>query len=124
MNLHWVRRWLPAILWMGLIFYLSAQADLPGADEPLLDLLLKKTAHAAVYAVLALLFRRALDGERGCWVSWVLALLYAISDEVHQSFVPGRHAQATDVLIDALGAGLALWLLLRAWAARLESRFR
>lgn len=124
MSLRWLRRWLPVLLWMGLIFTLSAQPDLPGVDEPLLDTLLKKAAHAAGYAVLALLVRRALGWERGRRLAWVLALLYAIGDEAHQSLVPGRHAQAMDVLIDALGAALALWFPSRAWVTRLGSRFR
>jgi len=105
-------RWLAAIGWMALIFFLSSQSQLPSPDDPLLNLLLKKLAHFIVYAVLACLFRRALPPGRRSWAwSWLLAVLYAISDEYHQSFVALRHPQATDVLIDACGAATALLLL-------------
>ena len=100
-----IRPFLPALLWMALIFFLSAQPKLPGPPDPLLDLLLKKTAHLLAYAVLALLWRRA--GMRPT-VAWLLAALYGVSDELHQAFVPGRHARVLDVGIDALGAGLAV----------------
>ena len=109
-------RWLPLVVWMGLIFYLSAQPDLPSAPEPLLDLILKKTAHATGYAVLAALGYRAVNGRITGIAPWLCAILYAISDEMHQTFVPGRHGTATDVLID--GAGAAVGIILMAWRQR------
>jgi VanZ family protein len=124
MDLRWLSRWLPPLLWMGLIFYLSAQPDLPSAREAWLDLLLKKGGHAAVYAVLAILFQRALGWGRSRWLPWPLVILYAVSDELHQSLVPGRHARASDVLIDALVAGIALLMLRWRWAEQAGSRFR
>lgn len=112
-------RWLLLLAWMGMIFYLSAQPDLPSAPEPLLDLILKKTAHAFVYAVLAALFYRAVDRsgiQKINLAPWLLAVLYAVSDEIHQTFVPGRYGRATDVLIDSLGA--AVGVLVMAWLHR------
>ncbi len=144
-------RWLPPVAWMGLIFYLSSQPDLPSAPEPLLDLILKKMAHALVYAVLAALFHRAVNrsgihwkwppppragrfaalpspasrgrvARRAEWgplmnlVSWLLTVLYAITDEIHQTFVPGRSGRVTDVLIDAAGA--AVGVLVMTWLHR------
>jgi len=52
--------WLPPLVWMALIFAVSAQPDLPHAEEPWLDVLLKKAGHALAYGVLAWLYRRAL----------------------------------------------------------------
>jgi VanZ family protein len=102
-------RWLAAAVWMLLIFVLSAQSHLPSAPQPLLDLLLKKGAHFSAYGILALLFWRALEGRpRALGWAWLLAVLYAVSDEWHQSFVALRHPQATDVLIDGCGAATAL----------------
>src|SRR3954469_4439695 len=98
-------RWLAIAGLMALIFFLSSQSQLPSPPDALADLIFKKGAHFTVYAVLAVLFRRALPPSRSIWaLSWVLTVLYAASDEWHQSFVPGRHPQFTDVLIDACGA--------------------
>ena len=65
------------------------------------------------YAVLALLYWRAVDFSRNKrWVAWLLVLLYATTDEFHQSFVSGRHPTIRDVLIfDNLGALISLWLV-------------
>ena len=102
-------RWLTIAGWMALIFFLSSQPQLPSPPDPWVDLIFKKGAHFTVYAVLAVLFRRALPPGRSIWaLSWILAVLYAASDEWHQSFVPARHPQLTDVLIDACGATTGL----------------
>lgn len=84
----------------------------------------RKTAHVVEYAILAVLLWRALrKPQKGQWGPWshrvglmafALATLYAITDEFHQSFVPSRQGQFTDVLLDSFGAALglfALWLL-------------
>ena len=98
-------RWLPMLAWMALIFYVSHQ---PSADIPQFgtwDLLVKKGSHFGAYFILAWLARFAL----GRW-DWALLLtaVYAVSDEYHQTFVPGRDGNLLDVLIDTLG-GLAAW---------------
>ncbi|MBZ4647637.1 MAG: phosphotransbutyrylase [Clostridia bacterium] len=71
--------------------------------------IVRKYAHFTSYLVLGLLmmngFRRSrVKGFRGFIFSFVFCILYAISDEVHQLFVPGRGVQVTDVLIDSIGA--------------------
>jgi VanZ family protein len=111
-------RWLAVALWMGVIFAFSAQSRLPSAPQPWLDFLFKKGAHFCVFGVLATLLWRALEWRPRTWIwAWLLTVIYAISDEWHQSFVAGRHPQATDVLIDACGAATALlvvgWILRR-----------
>jgi VanZ family protein len=121
-----IARWLAVASWMALIFFFSSQSQLPSPPDPWADLLFKKGAHFTVYAVLAMLFRRALPLGRWIWaLSWILTMLYAASDEWHQSFVPGRHPQLTDVLIDACGATTGLlifwWLQRRAQASALHA---
>lgn len=124
-------RWIAASLtWMGAIFFISSQPVPELANEPLLDLILKKLAHAAAYAILAILLALALDGDRRGrprpWVppasvsAFLIAAGYAVTDEIHQAFVPTRHASPLDVLIDALGAGIAMLLL--GWMHRSGSR--
>jgi VanZ family protein len=111
-------RWLPALLWAALIYVASDQSRLPQAPNHLLDVLLKKSGHFAAYALLAMLVLQALGGPSGgrtrrrFVLTWLLAVLYAITDEIHQSYVPGRTAAALDVVID--GAGALLGLSLRA----------
>jgi VanZ family protein len=118
-------RWLAVALWMAIIFAFSAQSRLPSAPQPWLDFLFKKSAHFMVFATLAALFWRAFEWRPRAWIwSWLLTVIYAISDEWHQSFVAGRHPQATDVLIDACGAATALlvvWLVQRRTEKLAES---
>jgi VanZ family protein len=105
-------RWLAVGAWMALIFILSAQSKLPSPDDPWLDFLFKKSAHFAAYAILAFLFWRALPIGRRVWIwSWLLTVLYACSDEIHQSFVENRHPAVRDVIIDACGAVTALLII-------------
>lgn len=100
-------RWLPVLIWMALIFLGSAEPSPPHLPGALLDLLVKKAGHMLEYAVLALLLWQALGFSYPA-LAWVLAVLYAASDEYHQTFVPGRFGRASDVLIDATGAFLGL----------------
>jgi VanZ family protein len=105
-------KWLPALFVMLVIFLFSARppSELPSFDWA--DRILKKGGHIIGYATLAFLYWRAFDfNEKKVWVAWLLAMLYAITDEVHQSFVPGRFSSVWDVLIfDNLGALISLWL--------------
>ena len=65
------------------------------------------------YAFLALSYWRAIGFRRDkWWLAWCLAMLYAVTDEFHQSFVPGRYPSTWDVLVfDNLGALIALGLM-------------
>jgi VanZ family protein len=95
---------------MAVIFLLSAQPHLPSASSIFWDAILKKASHMLEYAVLAALIWFAL-GKRAPLLVWSLAAAYAVSDEYHQSFVPGRQADPMDVLLDVTGAALAVLLL-------------
>jgi len=76
------------------------------------DLVLRKLAHTAEYAILGALLVRA-TGRAG--LALAIGTLYAVSDEVHQVFVAGRHGSPIDVAIDAVGiaVGIALWQTVR-----------
>lgn len=105
-------RWLAVVLWMALIFYVSNQPKDAIPSFGWLDLLVKKTAHFTAYAILAGLCYAA-SGRFG-W-AFFITVLYAVTDEYHQTFILNRHGTPLDVLIDALGAWLALlWQQRRA----------
>ena len=94
--------WLPVVAWCAVIFAFSATPDLNSGLS--YDFPLRKAGHMAVFAILWALARRPLGDGWGL----VFAVLYAMSDEYHQTFVPGRAGAWTDVLIDGAGAVLAL----------------
>lgn len=104
--------WLPVVAWAGLIFAFSAQPDLRFTRDEGLDFLVRKLGHMAVFGILALLLWRAVartTASRRPWVlALVLTLLYAVTDELHQGMVTGRHTSAIDVGIDGTGALIAI----------------
>jgi VanZ family protein len=116
-------RFLPVVGWMGLIFILSSRSRLP---QPLGPHLTAVAGHVVVYAVLAILVYWGL-ACRGRAIGWHLALAFAVavgyglSDEWHQSFVPGRQPALFDIVMDTLGAllGLAATIL---WLRRSSSQ--
>ncbi len=98
------------VAWAGLIFALSSIPDL-GTGLGGWDLALRKIAHALEYAVLGALLLRALGRELP---AAAVGIAYAVTDEVHQAFVPGRHGAPVDVLVDAVGVLLGVYILGRA----------
>jgi len=125
---------LPPLCWTGLIAYFGSgqwsgeqtsawigpilRALLAGASPELVQtvhFLIRKSAHVFEYAVLALLWRRALGGA--C-IPLGLAVLTASLDEFRQSFTPGRVGSIYDVLLDGTGAGAALLLAIALRARR------
>lgn len=109
-------RFAPPVLWMALIFALSSQSVLPGPNVIWMDFVFKKSAHMFVYAVLyVLMFRATSWGKpKKEWVlPLILTIAYAMSDEIHQSLVPGRTATLRDIGYDGLGATVALLRMYR-----------
>jgi VanZ family protein len=110
----WGVSWGPAVLWAAVLFFLSATPDFPGGG------LLRripggdKLVHLALYAVLGVALawgrrRHWRSAPPSLWVHAALILagaLYGVSDEWHQSFVPGRDASALDWLADLCGVTL------------------
>ena len=117
------QRWLPLLLAMGAIFFASHQPsfDLPNFGP--WDLGMKKLGHFLAYGTLALLALRAvLDGKRPYLMAFFIVLLYASSDEFHQTFIPGRNGTPVDVVIDMAGACTSLWLCRwRGWATPFQT---
>jgi VanZ family protein len=102
--------WLITVSYMGLIFYLSSQPIMLPKMLSNTD----KVIHAVVYLVLALLFYFSLlkSGLRKSLlaISLLLAVIYGISDEIHQYYVPGRIASIGDAIADSFGALIGSFL--------------
>jgi VanZ family protein len=100
--------WLPPLACMATIFYFSSQINpVPELTTRVSD----KVLHAAAYAVLGALCCRALVGEgirplSALVLGVLLASLYGVSDEIHQSFVPTRNPDIADWIVDTLGASI------------------
>jgi len=132
MNKKRLISWLAVVLWLVLIFVLSAQSVhksnglSKGIAEEMVKIIekispdrhinigrfnhyLRKTAHFLSYTMLAILVMNVLrmmsaNGGKRIAIALAVCILFAISDEFHQLFVPGRGAQVKDVLIDTAGA--------------------
>lgn len=106
------RLWLPVALMLGAQIWVSSQGRLPAAFSPFAGA--DKLLHAGWFFLLALLaWRAAREGEgwtrrRRVAVLLLAAALWAVSDEAHQSFVPGRAVEAADLVADVGGTVLAL----------------
>lgn len=130
------RGWLPVAALCAAIFLLSRDANSGAHSATVLSWILwpfhlatperiavwnepfRKCVHFGVYFVLALITYRALALDKGPRFRWPAAagallfvFIYASSDELHQSFVPGRGVEFSDVLLDTLGGAVALLLL-------------
>src|SRR5690625_2970718 len=142
LNLNRVIAWLLVVVWMGLIFFLSHQPATSSSElssgittviinilENLLPFVnmemnvfhsvIRKCAHFFAYFMVGVLVANAL---RIKWLYFVglslfICVLYAISDEVHQLFIPGRSGEIKDVLIDSAGSitGIVVYILFEKW---------
>jgi len=117
-----VSTWGPAVVYLSLIYYVSSQPQV-GWATPYPDKLL----HVSEYLVLAVLLARALNNgirrpvsSAMLLLTWGLCVAYAVTDEIHQTFVPGRSPDPRDALADACGAALGLLALQAAQAAWLR----
>ncbi len=139
MNKNVILSWTAVVLWLVLIFYLSSQPAeesnglskgvtkvIVETVEKIVDVkedtnmvdgfnhLVRKYAHFMSYLILGILVNNALVvsniKENTFKYSLIFCILYAISDEFHQLFVPGRGAQIKDVIIDSSGAFFGIWL--------------
>jgi VanZ family protein len=103
--------WLPVFAWAVVIFAFSSIPSL-SSGLGVWDTELRKCAHVTEYAVLGALLYRALGREA---LALAIGIAYAVTDELHQHFVRGRHASPVDVAIDAVGValGMLVWLRVR-----------
>ncbi len=114
---------------MTIIFFLSGRESTQVSDEFTVNFVFFKTLHVIEYAILYLLSFRAVKNTLGgkriqlFTLAFIITVLYALSDEIHQTFVPTREGKLRDVIIDALGATLS-WIsiekLLPRWPKKLQ----
>lgn len=111
-----LKAWGPAALWAAVLFYLSSRTWGGGLPSLGID---DAVAHVLLYAGLGAALgygRSRVSRTPRHWVLLMAGLLYALSDEFHQGFVPGRTPSAGDLLADAAGLAAGYWgyqLLLR-----------
>lgn len=121
-----LRLWGPVAAWMAVIFAASSRS-LPTYVAVLPDW----STHSAAFAALSILCCRALAGGLGAalrrgdaLLAVVFSVAYGVTDEYHQSFVPGRDATAWDVAKDTVGAIVGAWLYARVIVPRFGLQHR
>ena len=102
-------KWLPVLLWAALIFIFSSQEQVVASNFFAFDFIFKKTAHILEYSILFILISRATGNNLKA--AFLLSMIYAISDELHQLFVPGRVASILDLGFDLTGVNIAAYLV-------------
>lgn len=127
------------IIWMAIIFCFSAQnadkssntsgrtiraiikifTNLPQEEQEQkveqLQHIVRKTAHFTIYTIGGIILINLIKTytqNKTCLYAWGIGTIYAITDEIHQYFVPGRSCQITDVIIDSLGIITGIILVL------------
>ncbi len=121
--------WVPPILWMAVIFSFSSLQMVKTTQIYWQDFVVKKTAHFVEYAILSFLYIRAFLGsglprKKAFILAFLMSLMYAASDEYHQSLTPGREPRVRDVVIDSAGALFAVYVvaLKPSWMRRLVEK--
>jgi len=114
--------WTPTLLWMLFIFALSSRQRIAVSPTYLINFLIFKTLHMIEYAILQFLwFRSFFFTDKKASLSenllraFIVALLYAVTDEYHQTFVNSREGSSRDVLIDATGITIMYIYIKRNW---------
>lgn len=150
--LPWMIPWTLVILWMAMIFLFSHQPATESSDlstgitkkiaeiitsaapdiklnQESLHFFIRKCAHFGVYLILGILIANSLShynmsGPKVILLAFLLCGLYAISDEIHQLYVPGRSGQVSDVLIDSSGGlvGILSLVAIKSWLYKKRNR--
>lgn len=115
---HLLYYWLPPVTWMLVIFFMSSRPHFGITNSFLYDFIIFKLLHMIEYALLYFLLFRALHKTKGIsqkkqfLYAFLIAFVYAVSDEVHQLFVPTREGRFRDIIIDTSGM-IFIYLFIR-----------
>jgi len=104
-----------AVLYLSLIFI---QSSIPSEKIPRMDILsFDKIIHAGIYLIATILIYlsireyRPFDTGKIAWLTFAITLLYGLSDEIHQYFVPGRHSSIWDFVADTAGITIGILIV-------------
>lgn len=97
------------------IFQLSNESKIHCIDQ--LEYIIRKLAHFSIYTVVGILLMGfvstyEIEKIKKIYISIVVGIIYATSDEIHQAFIPDRSARLTDVIIDTMGIVLGIIIVL------------
>ena len=116
------------ILWMVLIFILSSASSSESNEHSgwivnfiaqifninnldMLSYIIRKIAHVLEFAMLGILVMNLISCyNKKMYLALIICVLYAVSDEIHQIFVPGRNSSIIDVLIDSVGSFIGIYI--------------
>lgn len=106
----------PVFLWCLAIYIVSNRTVPKSSDFFWQDFVIKKLAHIFEYGALSVLVYRAftgsgIDKKKAGYFAVIFVIIYGMSDEYHQSFVPGRQSTIRDVIFDGFGGGLAIYFI-------------
>lgn len=120
--------WLPVFFWAGIIFYLSSQSGLSAGLTTPNEIIFRKVVHMLEFGILAALLMRTFHKAHGVKMpkaffgAFILTIIYAFSDEFHQSFVSDRNGNIKDVLVDIIGAYVFLCLTIGFYGKKISFR--
>ena len=133
--IKFTKYWFPAIVWAFVIYSFSSNPTGRASEIHWEDFVIKKSAHLFVYSVLTVLLYRAfynyqLGEKLSAKYTLIVNVLYAISDEFHKGFTPGRDPTLRDIFIDSFAIIVVLYLIIKylpkapkaikAWAKKFE----
>jgi VanZ family protein len=100
-------KFIPSIIWMFIIFYFSSRSTTGIGTNQVDRFLILKSFHLIEYAILAFLLLLAITKNK---LAVIVGYLYAVSDEIHQYFIPGRTGRFRDTLIDLIGILIGIFI--------------
>jgi len=116
--------WLPPIIWMMFIFFLSSQTKVSVTHQFISDFIIFKTLHVIEYSILYLLLFRAFYSIKNQKLSFnsklilpiIIGFFYSITDELHQLRVPTRSGRLVDTGFDLIGI-ILMYTLIKKYLA-------
>ena len=122
--------WFPPVIWMVTIFFFSSRLSTEVTGEFVVDFIFFKSLHLIEYAILYFFLFRAffsinnqqLSINYKFFLPLILSLIYAVSDEIHQTFVPTREGKIRDVLIGSSGI-LVMYIYIKTNLRKIKKFF-